>query len=428
MVDFFRQIVRTPEVRNKILVVLFLLIVFRIAAHIPVPGVDLANLSRLFEQNQFLGLLNLFSGGGITSFSVVLMGVAPYINASIIMQLMTVIVPKFEALQKEGESGRAKINQYTRYLTVPLAALQAFGMIKLLQSQSSGFQVLPSLGLAQMAAIVLVITAGTIFLMWLGELITERGVGNGISLIIFAGIVAQVPGWIGQTFATLEQARILAYLAFLAATLAVIAAIVYANEGQRNVPIQYARRVRGQRLYGGTDTHLPIRILTAGVIPIIFALSIMLLPEMLGNFFANAQTPWIAGAAKWLQATFQNQPLYAALYFLFVVAFTYFYTSVIFKPKQIAENIQKQGGFVPGIRPGTQTEGFLSRVINRITLPGALFLGAVAVLPFIIQIFGLSPSTNLAIGGTGLLIVVSVVLDTVRQIRAQLVMRRYDVY
>jgi preprotein translocase subunit SecY len=429
MIDFFRQIAKTPEVRKKVLIVLGLLIVFRVAAHIPVPGVDLTNLKKLFEGNQFLGLLNLFSGGGISSFSIVLMGVAPFINASIMVQLLTILVPKFEQLQKEGEAGRTKLNQYTRMLTVPLASLQAFGMIKLLQSQArGGAAVLPSISLTQTIAIILIITAGTIFLMWLGELISEQGIGNGISLIIFAGIVSRIPSALGQIFSTIDQTKILGYLAFLAIAIAVVAAVVLANEGQRNIPIQYARRVRGQRLYGSTDTHLPIRILTAGVIPIIFALSIMLLPSMLGNFFAGAKSSWVANSAHWIQITFQNQTLYSIVYFALVVGFTFFYTSVIFRPKDVAENIQKQGGFIPGIRPGTQTREYLGRVINRITLPGAVFLGAIAVLPFIIQIFNLSPSSNLAIGGTGLLIVVSVALDTIRQIKAQLVMRQYDVY
>ena len=430
MLDFIRQIIRTPEVRRKILIVLGILVIFRLAAHVPIPGVDITNLQKLFDQNQFLGLLNLFSGGGISSFSIILMGVAPYINASIMVQLLTVLVPKFEQLQKEGEAGRSKLNQYTRYLTVPLAALQAFGMIKLLQSQQGGSigQIIPGLDLLHFFSIILIITAGTIFVMWLGELISEQKVGNGISLIIFAGIIAQLPSWIGQAFSTLDQTKILGYLVFLAVALILIGLVVLANEGSRNVPIQYARRVRGTTLRGGGDTHLPIRILTAGVIPIIFALSVMLLPQMLGNFFRGAETDWIAGAATWLQRTFENNVLYAVIYFLFVVGFTYFYTSVIFKPKDISENIQKQGGFVPGIRPGSQTRDFLTRIINRITLPGAVFLGSIAVLPYVFQIFQLSPSANLAIGGTGLLIVVSVVLDTIRQIRSQLIMRRYDVY
>jgi preprotein translocase subunit SecY len=429
MVDFFRQVVTTREVRRKLLIVLGLLVVFRLAAHIPVPGVDLAAVKQLFSDNQFLGLLNLFSGGGFSSFSIVLMGVAPYINASIMIQLLTVIVPKFEQLSKEGESGRAKLNQYTRYLTVPLAALQAFGMIQLLQGGAGGgAQILPSLDLAHLIAIILIITAGSTLLMWLGELITEQGVGNGISLIIFVGIVAQLPTIAMQQFSTLEQAQLFSYVVFGVAAIVVISLVVLANEGQRQIPIQYARKVRGQILQGLSDTHLPVRVLTAGVIPIIFALSVMLLPEMLGNFFAGAKTPWVAASATWLRDAFQNQTLYATIYFVLVVGFTFFYTSVIFKPKDIAENIQKQGGFIPGIRPGTATESYLTRTINRITVPGAVFLGAIAVLPFVLQIFNLAPSANLAIGGTGLLIAVAVVLDTLRQIRAQLIMRRYDEY
>jgi preprotein translocase subunit SecY len=424
-----RQIWSAKDLRNKILVVLFLLMVYRVAAHIPVPGVNLANLQHFFNNNQALGLLNLFSGGGLSSFSLVLMGVGPYINASIIMQLMTVVVPRLEALNKEGEQGRQKINQYTRYLTVPLAAIQSFGMIKLLEGQANGqYPIISRLSIAEIISLVIVTTAGTVFLMWLGELISEKGIGNGISLIIFAGIVSRLPTALSQSLSTFDQTKVLGYLAFLAAIVAVIFLVVLANEGQRNIPIRYAKRIRGQQLYGGMDTHLPIRILTAGVIPIIFALSVMFIPSLIGNFFATAKSPWLSSTAHWLVNFTQNTVAYASVYFVLVLLFTFFYTSVIFRPKEIAENIQKQGGFIPGIRPGTETESYLARVISHLTLPGAIFLGSIAVLPFLVQIFHLGPTQNLAIGGTGLLIVVSVVLDVMKQIRSQLAMRNYDLY
>jgi preprotein translocase subunit SecY len=427
--SFLRQIWSARDLRNKILIVLLLLVIYRIAAHIPLPGVNLQNLNHFFQNNQALGLLNLFSGGGLSSFSLVLMGVGPYINASIVMQLMTVVVPKLEALNKEGEAGRQKINQYTRYLTVPLAAIQSFGMIKLLESQSnSSTPIISQLSVEQLVSMVAITTAGTVFLMWIGELISEKGIGNGISLIIFAGIISRLPNFATQTFSTIDQTKILGYIFFAALAFVVILLVVLANEGQRNIPIRYAKRIRGQKTYGGMDTHLPIRLLTAGVIPIIFALSIMFIPSLVGNFFTSAKSAWVAGTARWLIQFTQNTTDYALTYFVLVVVFTFFYTSVVFKPQEIAENVQKQGGFIPGIRPGSETESYLSRTINRITLPGALFLGAIAVLPFVIQQLNIAPTQNLAIGGTGLLIVVSVVLDVVKQIRSQLVMRNYDLY
>lgn len=429
MFSFLRQIWSARDLRNKILIVLLLLVIYRIAAHIPLPGVNLQNLNHFFQNNQALGLLNLFSGGGLSSFSLVLMGVGPYINASIVMQLMTVVVPKLEALNKEGEAGRQKINQYTRYLTVPLAAIQSFGMIKLLESQSnSSTPIISQLSVEQLVSMVAITTAGTVFLMWIGELISEKGIGNGISLIIFAGIISRLPNFATQTFSTIDQTKILGYIFFAALAFVVILLVVLANEGQRNIPIRYAKRIRGQKTYGGMDTHLPIRLLTAGVIPIIFALSIMFIPSLVGNFFTSAKSAWVAGTARWLIQFTQNTTDYALTYFVLVVVFTFFYTSVVFKPQEIAENVQKQGGFIPGIRPGSETESYLSRTINRITLPGALFLGAIAVLPFVIQQLNIAPTQNLAIGGTGLLIVVSVVLDVVKQIRSQLVMRNYDLY
>ncbi|MFH1207395.1 MAG: preprotein translocase subunit SecY [Patescibacteria group bacterium] len=416
------QIWKVKELRNKILFVLAMLFIFRIAAHIPIPGVDIQNLKSLFESNQILGLLNIFSGGGLSNFSIVMMGVAPYITASIIFQLLTMVIPKLEEMQKEGEAGREKINQYQRILTVPLAMMQAFAMIKFLNQSGQG--IVSEMGLMQLATTIIVITAGTMFLMWIGELISEKHIGNGISLLIFAGIVAGVPSSIQQTFATFDMTKIGGLIAFLVIAVVTVAAIVYITEGQRNIPVSYAKRIRGNRMYGGVNTFLPLKINQAGVIPIIFAVSIILFPPMVAQFFVNSSTPLIASISQWVIDFFQNQFLYAVMYFVMVVAFTYFYTAVIFHPTQISENLQKQGGFIPGIRPGTPTSDFLGYVSNRIILGGALFLGIIAILPNIVQ--SMTSMKSLVVGGTSLLIVVSVVIETVKQIESQLVMRNYE--
>ena len=432
----FRQVFRSPDLRRRVLMVVALLIVFRFLSHVPVPVPDnaaLANfLKTLFNSNKVLGFANLFSGGALTNFSIILMGVGPYINASIIVQLLTQVIPGLESLSKEGEAGRKKINQYTRLLTLPLAFLQSIGMVLLVQQSSkqiTGLDLIGKPNLFQWVLMTLTITAGTILVMWLGELITEKGVGNGISLIIFAGIVAQLPTTTGQ-FTSLvsgDTGKLLTLIFFLAATLAVIAFIVVLNEGQRNIPVSYAKRTRGDRVYAGVDTHLPLRVITAGVIPIIFALAFLSIPGILGQLLQSAKTPWVASAARFLTTTFSTTgPVYAVTYFLMVVGFTFFYTSVVFKPVEIAENLQKQGGFVPGIRPGNQTASYLKRVINRITLAGALGLGLIAVLPFIVE--GFTKSQVLTFGGTGLLIVVSVAIETMKQLEAQAVTTSYEQY
>ena len=432
----FRQVFRSPDLRRRVLMVVALLIVFRFLSHVPVPVPDnaaLANfLKTLFNSNKVLGFANLFSGGALTNFSIILMGVGPYINASIIIQLLTSVIPSLESLSKEGEAGRKKINQYTRLLTLPLAFLQSIGMVLLVQQSSkqiTGLDLIGKPNLFQWALMTLTITAGTIFVMWLGELITEKGVGNGISLIIFAGIVAQLPTTTGQ-FTSLvsgDTGKLFTLIFFLAATLLVIAFIVVLNEGQRNIPVSYAKRTRGDRVYAGVDTHLPLRVITAGVIPIIFALAFLSIPGILGQLLASAKTPWVASAARSLTTIFSTSgPTYAVAYFLLVVGFTFFYTSVVFKPDEIAENLQKQGGFVPGIRPGNQTASYLKRVINRITLAGALGLGLIAVLPFIVE--GFTKSQVLTFGGTGLLIVVSVAIETMKQLEAQAVTTSYEQY
>jgi preprotein translocase subunit SecY len=415
------QIFKIKELRNKILFVLGILVVFRVAANIPVPGVNIDQLRSFFENNQFFGLLNMFSGGGLRNISVVMLGVGPYITASIIMQLLTMIIPRLEQIYKEeGEAGRQKFNMWTRWITVPLAALQTFAMINLFRSQ----HILGDLTSLQMVTIIVTATAGTVFLMWLGELITEKNIGNGVSIIIFAGIVASLPTSISRLFVIWDPTKLFTYIGFLAFAILVIAAVVFVTEGQRNIPVSYAKRVRGNRVYGGTSTHLPLRVNQAGVIPIIFAMSIMLFPGMIANFLSNASNPALAHFATVVDGIFKNQWFYGSAYFLLVVLFTYFYTAVTFDPKNIAENLQKQGGFVPGIRPGQATADYLSHTLSRITLSGALFLGAIAVLPFAVQ--GLTHIQSLTIGGTGLLIAVSVVIEIMKQIESQLIMRDYE--
>lgn len=416
------QIWKVTELRNKILFVLGMLLIFRITAHIPIPGVNVENLKNLFESNQILGLLNIFSGGGLSNFSIVLMGVAPYITASIIFQLLTMIIPRLEEMQKEGEAGQQRINQYQRLLTVPLAMMQAYAMIKFLNQSGQG--ILTDLSLFQLITTIIVITAGTMFLMWIGELISEKKIGNGISLLIFAGIVARVPTSVQQALSTFDMTQIGGYLAFVVIAVVTVAAIVYITEAQRNIPVSYAKRIRGNRMYGGVNTFLPLKINQAGVIPIIFAVSIILFPPMIAQFFANSSSSFIASLSTWIIDFFRNQLWYAIIYFVLVVAFTYFYTAVIFHPKQISENLQKQGGFIPGIRPGTPTADFLGYVSNRIILGGALFLGIIAILPNIVQ--SVTGMQSLVVGGTSLLIVVSVVIEIVKQVESQMVMRNYE--
>lgn len=409
------------DLRKKVLFVLMMLAVFRVAASIPVPGVDAARLKSFLASNQFFGLFNVFSGGVLDNLSVVMLGVGPYITASIIMQLLTILVPRLkEMYHEEGEAGRAKFNQYSRMLTVPLAFLQGYGLLVLLVRQ----QVIPPLGLAGYASNIIIISAGTLFLMWLGELITEKGLGNGVSLLIFAGIISQVPRAIQREFFTFSVERLPGTLAFFAVSIVVIAGVVVISEGQRNVPVSYAKRVRGMRIYGGVSTHLPLRVNQAGVIPIIFAISVILFPGLIGSFLAGVPYPAIQRASQFLIDLFNNQWIYGSAYFLLVFAFTYFYTAVTFDAQAIADNLQKQGGFILGVRPGKQTAEFLGQILNRLTLAGGGFLAVIAILPLVIR--GLLDITALTLGGTALLIVVSVVLETLKQIDAQLAMREYE--
>ena len=407
--------------RNKILFVLGMLVVFRLAAHIPIPGINLVNLREFFSSNQIFGLLNLFSGGGMQNFSIVMMGVAPYITSSIIFQLLGMIVPKLEEMSKE-EGGRQKINMYTRWATIPLSILQAYGMITILKQSPQ--QIIENSDIFSLVAMLITITAGTVFLVWIGELITEKKVGNGISLLIFSGIVVQIPSAIKEVLVNFNQEQVINLLLFSAIALITVVGVVVISEGQRNIPVSYAKRVRGMKMYGGMNTHLPIRVNTAGVIPIIFAISIILFPPMVAQFMLRADAVYVKTFAQVIINLFNNQTFYGIAYFLLVFGFTYFYTAVIFHPHQIAENLQKNGGFIPGIRPGSHTAEYLQHTISRITLTGALFLAVIAVLPMLLnQVSGMQ---SMVIGGTSILIVVSVVIEIIKQVESQLTMRDYE--
>ncbi|MEK9181303.1 MAG: preprotein translocase subunit SecY [Patescibacteria group bacterium] len=423
--DKFIRIFKLKDLRNKIIAVALLLAATRLLAHVPIPGIDTARLREFFQSNQLFGLMDIFAGGGLSNVSIAMVGISPYITASIIIQLLTILIPSMQELQKEGgEAGRAKLNQYTRLLTVPLAILQAFGTITLYARGGTG--IVGILTPMEWLIMLLTVTAGTMVTMWIGEWITEYKIGNGISLIIFAGIVARLPSMVPQLQANIETGSlsIVSIIGFIIVSLLVIAGVVLVSEAQRNIPVSYAKRVRGNKLYGGVASHLPLRINTAGVIPIIFAISIMIFPGIVANFLTQANNAFVVSAARQVLALFNNQIFYGVMYFLLVVLFTYFYTAVVFNPEEVAENIQRQGGFVPGLRPGSQTAEFLFKVLNRITLTGALFLGAIAVLPLLFQ--AISHSNNLVIGGTSLLIVVAVVLETVKQIDSQLTVRDYE--
>jgi len=417
--ETLKRIFRIPELRNALLFIVFVVVVFRVAAHIPVPGIDASGLSSILSGNQFLGILNMFSGGTLANFSIVALGVSPYITASIIFQLLGMIFPSMEELQKE-EQGRQRISRYTRFATVPLAFLQGYGVIRLLESQQQ-------LGI-QMTGIELVfalisMAAGSVFLMWLGELATERKMGNGISLLIFAGIMAGLPAAVAQALATYTSADMLNIVLFVVLSIVTIVGVVVVTEGQRNIPVQYARG--GGKVSGKVQSTLPLRLNIGGMIPIIFALSIVVLPPLLAQFFTQARTEIIRNAAQWVVVTFQNNTVHAVLYFALVFAFTFFYASIVFRPEQISENLQKQGGFIPGVRPGEQTTKYLQWVMNRLLLSGAFFLATIAVLPNVVQ--GFTGNQSLAIGGSSIIIVVSVVIDIVKQVQSQLTMRAYDV-
>lgn len=420
---FFRKIkiaLGDSEIRKRVLFLLGALVVFRFLASIPVPGVDKNALAAFFSNNQFFGLLDIFSGGGLSGLSIVMLGVGPYITASIIMQLATIIFPKAkQAYFEEGEAGRAKFIGWTRLLTVPMAVAQAIGYLLLFQTQG----ILTHLDTLSLVVNIAIVTAGSLLLMWIGELVTEFGIGNGVSLVIFAGIMASLPSAISQTLFASSVADIPAYLAFALLALLMTYAVVVVSDAERSIPIAYARAVRGAALSSGGATYLPIRLLQAGVIPIIFALSLLLVPQMALSIFSGLGIAGAASISTWYAGFLADPWQYGAAYFLLVVLFTYFYTSVTFEPSRVAENLQKSGAFVPGVRPGRETEEYIGAIVNRVTLPGAAFLGLLAVSPSIVQ--GLTGITTLILGGTALLIAVQVALDLARKVDAQVSLREY---
>jgi len=414
------QLFKRPELRSKVFFILAILAISRVVSNIPLPVLDASRLREFFASNQLLGLLSAFTGGALSRLSIGLLGLGPYITASIVMQLLTMIFPSLEQMYKyEGEAGRTKFNQYSRMLTVPLALLQGYAFLNLLTQQGLITALTPIDWIVSLTTIV----ASSIFLMWLGELITEKNLGNGVSLLILAGIVSAIPTNIQQAAFTYTPDQIFTYIGFILVGLAVIVGVVYISEAQRNIPITYARRVRGSKMYGGTSTYLPMRVNNAGVIPIIFALSILLFPGIIANFFSSSNIALVARIATAINAFIQSQLWYAVMYFILVVAFTYFYTAITFDPKSISENIQKQGGYIPGIRPGLMTAAFLNNLLNKVTLVGAMFLGLIAILPNVVQ--GITGITAFTLGGTSVLIVVSVALEVMKQVDAQLSMYEY---
>jgi preprotein translocase subunit SecY len=440
MIEAVRNAFRLPDLRRKLLITLGILVIYRLMSHVPIPGVNREALAQLFQSNQLLGLLNLLSGGALANFSVMAMGVYPYITASIIIQLLMPIIPAWEQLGKEGESGRQKLNQYTNWLTVPLALLQAYGQTSLLASPQAtqAGPVVSQFNLIQYplstTAILLTLTAGTMLAMWLGQIITQEGIGNGVSIIIFGGIIAGMPANIRNTFV---QGGVLQLIVFAVVTVLTVAVIVVVQEGQRRIPVQYGKRVRAMRgnrlmVVGGQSTHVPLRVNSAGMIPLIFASSMLIFPSTIASYLTG-NSGVVGSIANFVYRVFSPQyDWYWIMYFVLVIGFTYFYTDVVFRQQNLADTLQKQGGFIPGIRPGQNTEKFLNRVLSRITLVGAIFLGVVAILPWLVHIaFGAGAATRAAnstllISSTGLLIVVGVVLDTMKQLEAQLLMRHYE--
>lgn len=423
LADKLRLLAHDDQLKKKIYFTLAIFLFFRIFAFLPVSIINLTKLRALFDQSQFLSLLDIFSGGTLVNFSIMALGLNPYINASIILQLLSVIFLQLEQLAKEGEYGRFKMNQYTRFLTVPLTVVQAIGIFVLLKNQ----KIITSVSPLEFFSFIFTLVAGTFILVWFGELISEFGMGNGISLIIFAGIVGRVPTLLGKTATTLNQEMIVNFIVFILVSIGVIAAVVFINEAVRRIPVYYAKRIKGNKVYQGATNYLPLKLNQAGVVPIIFAVSFVLFPQLVGNFLQYSKQPIIAGIARFLVTTFKpSGAVYNILYFLLVIGFTFFYTIIVFSPQKISEEIQKQGGFIPGIRPGTATKQYLEQVLYKITSVGALFLGLIAVMPTLLS--ALTGITGLVIGGTSILIVVSVILESFKMIESQLVMKSYDKY
>lgn len=421
MVEAIKNLLRVPQLKQKLAVTFLILAIYRFIAHVPVPGIDLEQLRAFFAASPLLGILDVFSGGTLANFSIIALGIGPYISASIIFQLLTLVVPSLEELSKEGESGREKINQYTRLATLPLSLLQSIAVVTILRSQGLLTQTNP----IQLITIIVTLMAGTMLLMWLGELITEFGVGNGISIIIFAGIVSRLPITLLQTMFTTTTADVATIVALVLMSALLVAAVVVVNEAIRKVPVRYARRVRGSSNVSQQTNYLPLKINQAGMIPIIFAVSLVMIPSFIGQFLVNSGNPNLIGIGVTITNLFNPQSVwYNLFYFALVVGFTYFYTAIVFDPEKIADGLKKNGGFIPGIRPGNPTSNYLSFIISRITLAGAVFLGVLAILPSFVQVF--TNVQTLTLGGAGILIVVSVVLETAKQLESQLVMRSYE--
>lgn len=423
IVKKLQTLFKDPELKRKTLFTLFIFFAFRVFAFLPVPAIHLDRLRALFAQSQFLSLLDIFSGGTLINFSVMALGLNPYINASIIIQLLTVVFPQLEALAKEGEYGRFKINQYTRLLTIPLTIVQAIGIYILLKNQ----QIIGNLSGLEFFSFIFTLVAGTFILVWFGELVSEMGLGNGISLLIFAGIVGRIPVILGRTFSVVNQELIFNFIIFAVVSIGVVASVVFINQAIRKIPVYYAKRIKGNRMYQSASNFLPLKLNQAGVIPIIFAVSFVLFPQLLGNFLQYSKNKTIASVASFLATTFNpNGFFYNFFYFILVIGFTFFYTIIVFNPQKVSEEIQKHGGFIPGIRPGSATKQYLEKILYRITTVGAVFLGVIAVLPAIVS--KVTGVTELVIGGTGILIVVSVILETFKMVEAQLMMKNYDRY
>jgi len=417
----FIQLFKIKDLRHKVLMVAFLLLVFRLMAAVPIPGVDAAKLREFFASNQLFGFMNIFSGGALSNLSIMMLGVGPYITATIILQLLMIVFPRLkEVYYEEGAAGRAKFNRISRYLTVPLAAISAYGFLNLLKAQ----QVLGELSFINLLVNVLIITAGSVLLMWIGELISEYKIGNGVSLIIFAGIVSGLPAGFRSVLFSFNAAALPSYLIFAVLAVVVIAGVTFINEGERKIPVSYAKRVRGTKLYGGVASYLPLKVNQAGVIPIIFAISVLLFPQFIAQAVSIFSVDFSLKLNGWVTQFLNNTWAYSTIYFVLVVVFTYFYTAITFDPQEIAKNLQQNGGFIPGLRPGQPTSEFIAKIVNRITLFGSLFLGLIAILPNLTRLaMGVSALT---IGGTALLIVVAVALETMKQIDSQLVTREYE--
>lgn len=420
--QLLKQLLKYKDLKQRVFLILLYLVFFRILANIPLPDVNFEKLKTLFESNQFFGFINIFSGGALENFSIALLGLGPYITAVIILQLLTFVYPRLKAIYyEEGEIGRAKFNQYGRILTVPLSLIQSFGFLTFLRNQGIIFFTGPF----DLIRDALIVTAGTMILMWLGELISEQKLGNGISLIIFSGIVARAPQLLFQIYVTFSLEKLQLYIPFVVLALLVIAGIVFFNEAERRIPLVFAKRVRGTRIYGGASTYLPIRITQAGVIPIIFAIALLLFPQTLAQFLALTKISFFEEILKQINLFLNNQVFFSFLYFILVFGFTYLYTSVTFNPEELSKNLQSSGAFVPGVRPGKETEKYLKEIVSKLTFFGGIFLGFIAILPYLFQF--LTKTQFLAIGGTSILIVVSVAIETVKQIESELSLRRYEV-